>query len=100
MDGNYKRFYPKRMRLPRPEDPEAKAVPAALSKMQQLIIDKVKEEPGISQRAIARALNLAPSTVNYHVRMMAMAGLLRLERRVGRTKCYSDGDGACAEDEA
>jgi predicted transcriptional regulator/uncharacterized membrane protein len=86
MDGTYKRFYPKHMRIRK--DGKATIRPGYLSKMQEIIIDKIKEVPGISQRQIARALNLAPSTINYHVRMLAMAGVLRFERSLGRTKCF------------
>lgn len=92
MDGTYKRFYPKRMNLPKGDD--GQVVPENLSKMQKLIIDSIEREPGISQREIARALNLAPSTINYHVRMLAVAGVLRVERGLGRSRYFlEDPDG-------
>ena len=84
VDGNYKRFYPSHMRLPK----GGSLLAGRPSRIQEIILDTVREEPGTSERAIARALNLSPSTVNYHIRLMATSGLLRLERSLGRTRCY------------
>jgi len=84
VDGNYKRFYPSKMRLPK----DGRSLAERPSRIQEIILDTVREEPGISERAIARAINLSPSTINYHIRIMATSGLLRLERGLGRTLCY------------
>jgi len=86
LDGNYKRFYPKHMKLIKKDKETLR--PGYMSKIQEIILKKIKEEPGISQRAIARALNLSPSTINYHVRTLAMAGIIRLERGISRSKIY------------
>jgi uncharacterized membrane protein len=83
-DGNYKRFYPSRMRLPADGSLQA----SRPTRIQEIILNAVREEPGISQREISRVLNLSPSTINYHIRVMATNGLLRLERSLGRTRCH------------
>jgi uncharacterized membrane protein/predicted transcriptional regulator len=83
-DGNYKRFYPSRMRLPA----DGRLQASRPTRIQEIILEAVREVPGISQREISRTLNLSPSTINYHIRVMATNGLLRLERGLGRTRCH------------
>lgn len=86
IDGNYKRFYPSHMRLP--TDGKMSREPGRMTRIQEIVLDTIRESPGISEREISRALNLSPSTVNYHIRLMATKGLLKLERSLGRTRCY------------
>jgi predicted transcriptional regulator len=57
-DGIYKRFYPSEMRIPEN---------GGLKESQRIIIEKIKEFPGISQKDIATTLGVSSSTVNYHL---------------------------------
>jgi uncharacterized membrane protein/DNA-binding CsgD family transcriptional regulator len=86
IDGNYKRFYPSHMRLP--ADGKMSHEAGRMTRIQEIVLDTVRDRPGISQREISRALNLSPSTINYHIRLMATKGVLKLQRSLGRTMCY------------
>jgi uncharacterized membrane protein/predicted transcriptional regulator len=86
LDGNYKRFYPSHMRLP--ADGKMSHEAGRMTRIQEIVLDTVRDHPGISQREISRTLNLSPSTINYHIRLMATRGLLKLARSLGRTRCY------------
>jgi DNA-binding MarR family transcriptional regulator len=57
-DGIYKRFYPSEMRIPEN---------GGLKESQRIIIETIKESPGISQKDIATMLGVSSSTVNYHL---------------------------------
>jgi hypothetical protein len=85
-DGYLKRFYPADMKL--------MDLPLRLKKVERLILETVRESEGLSQREIARILEISESTVNRHARRLAEAGLLRLERRGMMIKCYLGNDGS------
>jgi|GEM_PF-6927676 len=86
LDGNYKRFYPSHMHLP--ADGQMSHEAGRMTRIQEIVLDTVRDRPGISEREISRALNLSPSTINYHIRLMATKGILELERSLGRTRCH------------
>lgn len=46
------------------------------------IVDLVRREPGVYYTEISRALALAPSTVDHHVRKLTAWAMIR-ERRIG-----------------
>jgi len=79
-DGRLKRFYPAEMRLV--------DVPPRLEAVQKVILDTLQHNDGLSQRDIARALDISYSAVNRHVKKLAAAGLLRLERKGTTVRCY------------
>jgi PKD repeat protein/DNA-binding MarR family transcriptional regulator len=76
-DGTYKRFYPYGMKI-------SKGQP---SKIQELLLDKILETPYITQRELAEQIGIDNSTVNYHINIMAGAGIIRSEKH-GRVKQY------------
>ncbi|MGA1821696.1 MAG: PKD domain-containing protein, partial [Thermoplasmatota archaeon] len=76
-DGRFRRFYPFEMRVEQGPHRD----------IQELILAYLANNPGISQREIANALNIHVSTVNYHVNMMVGAGLLRSSKE-GRIQLY------------
>ena len=85
-DGANRRFYPAGMRIPR-EIQDLK-----LNQVQRIIYTIVMEYPGISQRKLARMVNLSPSTVSYHVNIMTKIGVIE-RRRSGRlVLCFANGD--------
>lgn len=79
-DGRLKRFYPAEMRLV--------DIPPRLEAVQKVILSTLQNNDGLSQREIARALDISYSAVNRHVKKMAAAGLLKLEREGTTVRCY------------
>jgi predicted transcriptional regulator len=78
-DGMYRRFYlydeKVEMRL-------------RLSDLQKLILDTIKEEPGISQIDISKAIGKSKVVINYHVRFLRDLGVLELEKEGRETHCF------------
>ena len=79
--GLYRRFYPKHMRIPDDGD-------FRLNNVQKNIVDVIDENPGISQKEIATAMNVTPPTVNYHIGILASAKMIRVVREGRRTNCF------------
>lgn len=82
-EGHCRCFYPARMRL------EGDPATSALSRLQRIILAAITSAPGLSQRQVARQLELAPSTVHYHVRSLEQKGFVRSERKLGRTLLFA-----------
>ena len=68
--GMYKRFYPYDMKVETGPHRD----------IQELILQKLAYNPGMSQRELAEDLGIHVSTVNYHVNIMVGAGILRSSR--------------------
>jgi predicted transcriptional regulator len=79
-DGRLKRFYPADMKL--------SEAPPRLDRFQRTIYDALREHDGMSQREIARTLDVSFSSVNRHINRMASMGVLRLERQGMSVRCY------------
>ncbi len=79
-DGTYKRFYPFEMRVPPKK--------STLKNSQMLIIEKIKEMPGISQKDIAALLGVSSATINYHIKELIERGIIKAERKGMRLKYY------------
>jgi DNA-binding MarR family transcriptional regulator len=79
-DGMYKRFYPTRGNI-------TKEV-LELTDVQKDIYKTIKEHLGITQKEISSLLGVTQSKVNYHVKMMVDARLLRMDREGKRTRCF------------
>jgi predicted transcriptional regulator len=75
-DGIFKRYYPERMRI----DPST----APLS-TQELILNMIIENPGISRREVARKLGISRQVVNYHTKVLVNSGLITYRRENGAT---------------
>ena len=79
-DGIYKRYYPADMRI---------TVQAnKLNKSQSLIMEVVRENPGISQKDISAFLGISPSTINYHVEKLIQMGMMEKERKGMSVRYY------------
>jgi len=76
-DGLYKRFYPAGMKVEKGQP----------SDIQDLILIKLAENPGMTQKQMAQALGINVSTVNYHINMMVGAGVVR-SKKAGKAKTY------------
>ena len=79
-DGLYKRFYPREMKIP------TKVI--QLSRLQKDIIDKIKDNPGITQSGIAKGLGESKQVINYNIKVLEKGGIVRLERNGKETMCY------------
>jgi predicted transcriptional regulator/uncharacterized membrane protein len=82
-DGANRRFYPEGMRIPK----EVKDV--ELNQVQRIIYTIILEYPGISQSRIAKMMELAPSTVNYHVNIMTKVGVVERKRSGRLSLCFA-----------
>ncbi|MGA1793810.1 MAG: winged helix-turn-helix transcriptional regulator [Thermoplasmatota archaeon] len=78
-DGMYRRFYLYEERV---------EMRIMLSDLQKMIVHTIKDEPGISQIDISRALSKSKVVINYHVRFLRDLGLIVLERDGRMTHCF------------
>jgi predicted transcriptional regulator len=84
-DGVYKRFYPRDTPLPKKR--------GQFSAIQDMIIENIRETPGISQDGLARKMKVSNQVIYYHIRTLMAAGVVRLEKTGKETHCYlSDSD--------
>ncbi|MBA3043934.1 helix-turn-helix transcriptional regulator, partial [archaeon] len=77
----YRRFYPKDMKIPTMDI-------TSLSKMQLSIINKILEKPDTTQNEIAKSVGESKQVVNYHLKVLSKAGVVRLRREGRKTRCY------------
>jgi predicted transcriptional regulator len=78
-DSMYRRFYPANVPI------NNKLI---LSDVQRNILEKIRNDPGVSQAVVSRELNLAKKVVSYHVKILSDADFVRMEM-VGRlSKLY------------
>jgi len=81
-DGIHKRFYPSETVVPEPDG-------GAMTEVQRMIMAKVAETPGISQKDIAGLLKVSGSTVNYHIGTLVGQGKVRQERDGMRVRYFA-----------
>ncbi len=79
-DGTLRRVYPSTMRIPSND--------GTLRKTQLLILEIVRETPGISQKDIAGLLGVSSPTVNYHMDGLLKQGIVRAERKGIRVRYF------------
>jgi predicted transcriptional regulator len=80
-DGIYKRFYPSDMKIPEKR--------VHLSRVQKDILKEIQKHPGVTQKQISKLLDESKQVVNYNVKVLETASLIRVER-VGRgTACFA-----------
>jgi DNA-binding MarR family transcriptional regulator len=90
-EGIYKRFYPATMRVPEKR--------LHLSRVQRDILKEIQKRPGVTQKQLSRLLDESKQVVNYHVKILESARLIRLERSgretylfAGKVKYVENGD--------
>jgi len=81
----YRVFYPTGMKFPEKER-------YRLTELQLDMIKIIKEKEGISQREIAKKLNVRHQTINYNVKVLQQAGLISLRKKGRKTSCYIQED--------
>jgi len=52
-----------------------------LTKLEKKIIEKMEEEPEISQAEVARSLGVSKQLINYHISKLVRAGVLKLKEK-------------------
>lgn len=56
--------------------------------VRRLLLDQLKERPGLTQRELARAAGMSDRVVSYHVGQLSSSGLVRVEREGGAKRCF------------
>ena len=85
-EGRYKRFYPiESYELDKSKIYEHEGE-QMLTELQKKIIEKIGEEPEISQVEVARSLGVSRQLINYHITKLVKVGVLKLK---GKTKSHS-----------
>jgi DNA-binding MarR family transcriptional regulator len=79
-DGRLKRFFPAGMK-------PAKA-PPVLTRLEKIIFETLREQEGMSEMDISRALDVPYPTISRHINKMAKIGVLRLEKHGLTVKSY------------
>lgn len=77
----YRAFYPTGMRFPEEER-------YRLTDFQLEILNIIKENEGIQQKDIAKKLGKKPQTINYNIKTLQQAGLIKVRKRGRETSCY------------
>jgi uncharacterized repeat protein (TIGR01451 family) len=70
--GKFTRFYPSGMKLPENG--------SRYSEIQKIIMSKIGETPGISQKEIAAVMGVTKSTINYHINRLTELGVVDAKR--------------------
>ena len=84
VDGIYRRYYPADMKVPEPDG-------GSLTEVQKIVLAKVSETPGISQKDIAGLLNVSTSTIAYHIESLIKKGRVRQEKSGIRVRYFPTG---------
>ncbi|MCK5559704.1 MAG: Ig-like domain-containing protein [Thermoplasmata archaeon] len=79
-DGIYKRFYPVEMQLPKNA--------THLTKIQETILNEIIIKPGITVGELGKKIKINPRVINYHVKALVSAGLIKAERFGKRNRYY------------
>lgn len=77
----YRAFYPKEMNFPKKER-------FRLTGLQISIIGSIRDHPGLTQKEIARLLGHKPQTINYNMKVLDQAGLVRVVKKGRKTRCF------------
>jgi len=80
-DGMYKRFYPSEMKLPRSS--------RQISSFQEVILTIVKNNQGLSQKDIAKRIGVSSQVINYHIKLLEDADLIKVDRTRRRSRVYA-----------
>lgn len=81
MDGQYRRFYPVTMSVPKKEIED-------LTWHQLAILDVIRKRPGIRQKEIAEQMGESKQVINYHLRGLVEMGIV-LKEEEGRESYYT-----------
>jgi predicted transcriptional regulator len=89
-DGIYRRFYPAESRIPPASGNNGiNFTHVQLNATQDKIISAIENKPGLTQKELSKQLGKSTQVVNYNINAMAQLGLVKLERKGNKTKCYA-----------
>jgi predicted transcriptional regulator len=74
--GKFRRFY------------NVNYKPTGFNEIQDRILDKVRDQPGITQSGLARELNHSRQLINYHMNDLVESRVVKLEKHGNRASCY------------
>jgi len=77
----YRAFYPTDMMFPKEER-------FRLTELQVRIIKEITDHPGHTQKEISRRLGQKPQTVNYNIKVLEQAGIIRVQHKGRKTRIY------------
>lgn len=78
----YRAFYPTGMKFPQTER-------FRLTELQIQMLEKIKKEPGITQRELSRILDKKPQTINYNIKVLEHATLIKVHHNGRKTGLYA-----------
>ena len=78
-DGVYRRFYLFESKPP---------MSIKLSNIQERILEYIRNNPGIVQADISKAMGTSRMVVNYHIRLMRAADLVSVEKDGNNQRCF------------
>jgi predicted transcriptional regulator len=62
--------------------------PSGFNEIQDRILDKVRDHPGITQSGLARELNHSRQLINYHINDLVDNQAIKLEKHGNKANCY------------
>jgi len=71
-DGMYRRYYPRKMRV----NPYGR-----ITRVQEEILLRIEETPGISQKDLSALVGLSTATINYHIRKLSEKGIIKVKKK-------------------
>ncbi len=77
----YRAFYPTGMKFPEVER-------FRLTELQINTLDVINENSGIDQKEIASKLDKKPQTINYNIKVLEQANLIKVIKQGRKTSCY------------
>ena len=80
--GLYKRFYPVGRSM-------SESGLMELNETQEMLLELLKDSPGLTQRELADRTGISARVINYHIGLLQRARLIRLERIGKITKCFA-----------
>ena len=88
----YRRFYPTEQRIPKINGNDGLTYThVQLNRTQDLIIETIENNPGLTQKEIAKIIGKSTQVINYNISAMAQLGLIKLHRDGNKTKCFVNG---------
>ncbi len=81
----YRVFYPTGMNFP-------KAERFRLTELQIQIMGSIRNQPGLTQKEIARLLGRKPQTINYNIKVLDQANLISVVKAGRKTTCFPVSD--------
>jgi DNA-binding MarR family transcriptional regulator len=69
-----------------------------LTELQIRIIGSIRDQPGLTQKDIARMLDRKPQTINYNIKVLDQANLISVVKAGRKTTCFPVSD-RCASGE-